>query len=121
MEILDKFRNWKDIEEHPAGTIIFSEGEPAEVLYVIISGKVELNLHGERLELVGEGELIGEIALSPPDTRYATAKSLTSVKLARMDRDQLNHFMGENTEFPLHVMTVLANRLRAITRRLGSV
>lgn len=116
MEFLDKFRNWKDIEEHPAQTIIFAEGSPAEVLYVIISGEVELNLRGEPLDTAGGGDLIGETAISPSDTRNATAIALTDVKLASLDRDQLNQLMGESTEFSLHVMAVLANRLRAVNR-----
>lgn len=116
MEFLKKFSNWKDVEEHDAQTIIFSEGGPADVLYVILSGEVLLSLRGEPLETAGEGSLIGEMAISSPDTRSATATSLTNVKLARIKRDQFNELMTESTEFSLHVMSELANRLRAVNR-----
>jgi CRP-like cAMP-binding protein len=116
MEFLKKFSNWKDVEEHDAQTVIFSEGSPADVLYVILSGEVQLSLRGEPLETAGEGGLIGEMAIASSDTRSATATSITSVKLARIERDQFNQLMTESTEFSLHVMAELANRLRAVNR-----
>ena len=47
-------------------------------------------------------------------TRSASATALTKVKLARLNREQFRDFVGGNAEFALHVMSVLANRLRAI-------
>ncbi|MGA9575088.1 MAG: cyclic nucleotide-binding domain-containing protein [Lysobacterales bacterium] len=124
MEFLNKFRNWKEIEEHAAGSVIYPEGNPAEFLYVIVSGEVELSLGGELLEVEKLGGIIGEMALFDSAERSATAKALTDVKLARLDRDQLTAMMKENIEFSLQIMAVLANRLRAVNKyfsmRLGS-
>jgi CRP-like cAMP-binding protein len=114
MRFLEMFRDWEDIEEFRAGTVIFSEQDPADVMYVIISGDVELTLHGQPLGAEGEGGIIGEMAMINSSTRSATATTLTKVKLARLDRDQFRVFIHENTEFSLHVMAVLANRLRAV-------
>ncbi len=116
MEFLKMLRGWKDVEEYPAETIIFPEGDPADVLYIIMSGEVELTLRGEPLGTERTGGIIGEMAISHSATRSATAKALTDVKLARLDRDQLSVLMRENTEFSLHVMAVLADRLRAVNK-----
>lgn len=120
MEFLKKFRNWKDVEEHPAQTVIFPEGNPADHLYVILSGEVELSLHGNMLEVEKTGGFIGEMALLDSAVRSATATALTDVKLARLDRDQLAGLMHENTEFSLQIMAVLANRLRAVNHYIAT-
>jgi len=104
------------VEEHRAGTVIFLERDPAEVMYVIISGEVELSLHGEPLGTESEGGIIGEMAMINSATCGATATALTEVKLARLDRDQVKTLIDKNTEFALHVMAVMANRLRAVDK-----
>jgi CRP-like cAMP-binding protein len=114
MRFLEMFRDWEDVEEYRARTVIFSERDPADVMYVILSGEIELTLHGEPLGAEGEGGIIGEMAMINAATRSATATTLTKVKLARLDRDQFRAFVDENSEFALHVMAVLANRLRAV-------
>ena len=115
MKYLKKmFRQWKDVEEHSAQTVIFTEGAPADALYIILSGEVELSLRGESLGTEGVGGLIGEMAISPSAARKTTATALTDIKLARLTRDQLNMLMTKDTEFSLHVITILADRLRAV-------
>jgi CRP/FNR family transcriptional regulator len=120
MEFLKKFGNWKDIVEHPSETVIFPEGSPAEYLYVIIAGEVELTLRKEPLVIESVGGIIGETALFESATRNATATALSDVKLARIDRDQLGELMKESTEFSLQLMSVLANRLRAVNNYISS-
>jgi CRP-like cAMP-binding protein len=118
MKFVERFRDWEDMVEHPKRTVIFAEREPADVMYVIISGEVELTLHGEPLGLEGEGGIIGEMAMINATSRSATATSLTKVKLARLDREQFKLLVGENADFALHVMAVLANRLRAVNEHI---
>jgi len=114
MEFLEMFRDWEDTEEYDARTVIFSERDPADVMYVILSGDIELTLHGEPLGAEGKGGIIGEMAMINSATRSATATTLSKVKLARLDRDEFKALIAGNTEFSLHVMAVLANRLRAV-------
>ena len=114
MKFYEMFRNWKDVEEFRAKTVIFSEGDKAEVMYVILSGDIELTLHGEPLGAEGEGGIIGEMAMINGSPRSATATTLSKVKLARVNRDQFREFVHKDAEFSLHVMAVLANRLRAV-------
>lgn len=120
MEFLKKFRNWKDVEEHPVQTVIFPEGSPADHLYIILSGEVGLSLRGNTLEVEKTGGFIGEMALFESAACSATATALTDVKLARLDRDQLAGLMHESTEFSLQIMSVLANRLRAINEYIAT-
>jgi CRP-like cAMP-binding protein len=38
----------------------------------------------------------------------------------RLDHDQLRVFIDEDTEFTLHVMAVMANRLRAVDKFIST-
>jgi CRP-like cAMP-binding protein len=114
MGFLEMFRNWDDVVEYRAKTVIFSERDAADVMYVILAGEIELTLHGEPLGAESEGGIIGEMAMINTAPRSATATALSKVKLARVTREQFRKFVSENTEFSLLVMAVLANRLRAV-------
>ena len=120
MNILEMFGDWEDVEEHEAKTVIFNECEPADVMYIILSGDVELTLHGEPLGAEGEGGIVGEMAMINSATRSATATALTPVRLARLTQEQFRELIDENTGFSLHVMAVLANRLRAVNQYITS-
>ncbi len=124
MNLQEMFRDWEDIVEFPKKTVIFSERDAADYMYVVISGDVELTLLGEPLGMEGPGGMIGEMAMIHSiANRSATATTLTKVKLARLDRDRFKKLVGENADFALHIMEVLANRLIVantfITRQLS--
>lgn len=120
MKFLDMFRNWQDMVEFDAGAVIFEEGSMADVMYVILSGEIELTLRGEHLDKEKAGGVIGEMAMINSGTRNATAIALTNVRLARMDHDQFKDFIRKNSDFSMHVMAVLANRLRAVDRFMSA-
>ena len=112
MRLVELFRDWEDVEVHRARTVIFSERDSAEVMYVILKGEIELTLRGEPLGAEAEGGIVGEMAMIGNATRSATATTLTKVKLARINRDQFRALVAENVDFSLHIMAVLANRLK---------
>ena len=116
MNILRLFRDWDSVEEFDAGAVIFSERDPAEVMYVILEGKVELTLQGASLGTEVQGGIIGEMAVIDAGTRSATATAASKVRLARVDRDQFRKLVKKNPKFSLHAMTAFANRLRAVDR-----
>ncbi len=116
MNILRLFRDWDSVEEFDAGAVIFSERDPAEVMYVILEGKVELTLQGASLGTEVQGGIIGEMAVIDAGTRSTTATAASKVRLARVDRDQFRKLVKKNPKFSLHAMTAFANRLRAVDR-----
>ena len=116
MKALPVFRNWKDVVEFQPDAVIFTEGDLADALFVILSGDVELTLHGASLGMEGEGSIIGEMAMLDSAPRRSTAVARSAVRLARLDRAQFQKLIRENAEFALRSMTALANRLRAVDR-----
>ena len=120
MKFLELFQNWKDVVEFDVQTVVFTAGAPAEVFYFILSGEVELSLYGNMLSTEGVGGIFGEMAMIPSATQCTTATTLSGVTLARFDHSQLKELIHKNGEFPLHLMAVLANRLRAVDKFIST-
>lgn len=120
MNLLEIFEDWDDIVDLKSNQEIFSEQTPADVMYVILKGDVEMTLHGEPLGMESAGGIVGEMAMINSSTRSASATTLTKVRAARLDRDQFREMIRHNPDFALHVMAVLANRLRAINEYVAS-
>lgn len=120
MGIIRLFRDWREVEEFDPEAVIFTEGDPADELYVILAGEVALTLHGESLGSERKGSIIGEMAMLESATRNATATARSKVKVAKLDRRQLQKMIRESPEFSLRAMTVLAGRLRAVDRYISA-
>lgn len=114
MNFLKKIQKRSDIKDYPAHTEIFAEDDPAEALYIVISGELELTLGDDLLSTESETSVIGEMALIEDARQGTTASTLSEVKLVRLNREQLHDFMLESPEFSLHVMNTLATRLRLV-------
>lgn len=112
MNMLDYFKNWEDIVEFPKKTEMFHELDAADYMYVILSGEVEVSLRGEPLGAELEGGIVGEMAMINNSTRSATAFTLSKVRAARVNREQFKEIIVDNPDFALHLMQVMANRLR---------
>ena len=120
MNFLKLFEDWEDRETFEARSVIFSEDEPADVMYVILSGKVEMSLHGEVLGTEGVGGIIGEMAIVNAAARNSCATAQTDVVLARLDKGHIREMVDLSSEFSLHAMATLANRLRAVDRYISA-
>ncbi len=120
MNILELFNDWEDVVKCKSGTVLFAERTPADYMYVVLDGEIELSLHNEPLGVEMDGGIIGEMAMIVDSTRSATATALVKTKLARVNREQFRELVASNADFALHVMSILANRLRAINEQVTS-
>lgn len=115
MNPLNLFSSTTDVDKYQSGDTIFKEGEPGDRLYVVRRGKVELSVHGKPLETVEEGDIIGELSLIDRFARSATAIARSSCELIPVDEQRFRNLVSENPFFALHVMEVMAERLRRTT------
>ncbi len=120
MSFLRKFRYWENVDEFSAGQVVFTESDPADVLFVVLAGEVRLTLRGELLATEGEGGIIGEMAMIDSANNSTTATAIGDLRLARLDHEQLRKVIAENGEFAMHVMGVLANRLRSVDQYIAT-
>lgn len=114
MDYLELFRGWKNVVEHDAGTVIYSANDPADVLYVILDGEVELHVRNGLLAVECKGGIIGEMAMLESAKRNAVATAATDIRLAVIDRCEVRELLARSTDFSLQLMTVLTDRLRSL-------
>jgi len=94
-----------------AGEVLFSKGDHADRLYMIISG----DIHLEQIDLtLREGELFGEIGLFSADRqRTQTARALTDVHLLWLSEGELAQICYQNPGIAFYFLKLTTNRLLA--------
>ncbi len=100
------------VRSYKAGDIIFQEGDPAEELFIVKSGKVEIRLGNRLLDTLGDMSIFGEMALIDNGPRSATAIAATDSMLVPVSEKQFLLMVGRTPFFALNVMRVLVKRLR---------
>jgi CRP-like cAMP-binding protein len=108
-------RNEKDIRSFPAGAMIFAEGDPADSMYGVVEGAVDIVVGDRIIETAEPGTLFGEMALIDKKPRSARAIATTACRLARIDERRFLFLVQQTPNFALHVMRTLADRLRQRT------
>ena len=98
------------------GEYIFREGDDASFLYMIHKGQVEISKSkGDRkevLQVLKEGEFLGEMAIIDSLPRSADAMALEDCELIRMDDESFDSSIKDNHTFALSVIHCLSDRLR---------
>lgn len=78
-----------------AGTVIVAEGDPADALYVLVEGGVEVSARGEhggpeqKIRVMTGPTYFGEIGVLEGIPRTATVTALTACRCERIDGDTL--------------------------------
>jgi len=111
MQLLELFSDWEDQVSFPRGAIVFRNGEDADFLYVVTEGEVELRIGEEPLAAEMTGGIFGEMALVEAK-RSADAVTIRPSRLARINRDQFRELVQQNPDLAIHLIAVVANRLR---------
>jgi CRP/FNR family cyclic AMP-dependent transcriptional regulator len=93
-------------------TLSFREGEPAQELYIVKSGKVEVRLGNRVLDRLPELSIFGEMALVDHSPRSATVVAATDTTIVPVGEKQFLFLVSRAPHFALNVMRVLGKRLR---------
>ena len=112
MDLRDLFGNPEDGKVFKAGTTIFTEGTLGDVMYVVLDGEVEVRVGGKVIEVVKPGDFFGEMVLIDFSPRSATALAKSDCRLVAIDEKRFVETIYETPFFAVHVMRVLASRLR---------
>jgi len=107
-------------EQHTAGTRLFSEGDPGDKLYVIISGAVRIShqLEGmgeEALAILEGGNYFGEMALIEDAPRSADAIAHKGATLLTIDRTEMEQLLFVDRELAYAVLWTFC---RTLSKRL---
>jgi len=98
--------------------VIMSEGEMAMRMYVVLQGRVAIQVQGNLVQRVGVGGAFGEMALLEKSRRTARAIAETDCALLPINRDDFLSLVRARPSFGVSMLLALSERLRNATARL---
>src|SRR5262245_30735867 len=96
---VELFRNESEVEEFADGETIFREGERGDAMFVVIEGSVEIRAPGLGVEVLGPGEVFGEMALIDQGPRAATVIARSACRVARVPEKRFLYMVRETPHF----------------------
>jgi CRP-like cAMP-binding protein len=99
------------------GSTIFSKGDPGSGLVAVISGTVKISISSPDgrsaiLNLIGPGEIFGEVAVLDGQARTADATANTNCEIFVIDRREFLPFVRSQPALAMKFIELLCARLR---------
>ena len=106
----------------PAGEVLFREGEESPCIYLVISGKVALEIWATgrgatRIQTVGPGRLLGWTPILTKQPMTAQAVAMEPCRLIALNALQVLEACAQNPSFGMEFMRRTA---LAVSRRLNA-
>ena len=110
---------------YPASAIIINEGDVADSLFIVLSGRVKVyssNLDGREVVIAvhGPGEYVGELALDG-GPRSASVMTLEPTTCSVVSGSSLRDFIGAHPDFASHLIRKLIRSVRQTTESVKSL
>lgn len=104
-----------------SGDTLFREGEPGDALYVLVSGRLRVLVHGPAgadvlVAEIGRGEPVGEMALLTGAPRSATVMAVRDSRLVRLSQAAFERIVERCPRAMLLVTRRLVQRLQQTTQ-----
>ncbi|MEQ1519510.1 MAG: cyclic nucleotide-binding domain-containing protein [Usitatibacteraceae bacterium] len=116
----------KNIFTKPINADLFSK-PIVHRMYFLTTGEVELTASGKRIDIVGPGDVFGEMAViseidghSTSSLRSATAVTRTDCTGYSLDGAETEAGLHKTPEFALMLMSLMFERLRLLAARLAT-
>jgi CRP/FNR family transcriptional regulator, cyclic AMP receptor protein len=115
---LETVASGRHLSTHAKNQIVFTQGEPAEAVFYIRSGKIKLTVvskHGKEaiVAILGKDEFFGEGCLIGQPKRLATAVAMSECVTMRVDKAEIMRVLGEEPLFSkMFVSHILARSAR---------
>lgn len=105
------------------GSTVFSKGEPGHGLLAVLSGVVKISSSSDEgkevvFNLIGKGEVFGEIALLDGGPRTATATALTDCVLLALDRRDFMPLLLADATMAVKLLEIVSGRLRRTSEQI---
>jgi len=100
------------------GEVLFKQGDQADSLYIVVSGRLRVVATGNdgsetRLAELGIGETVGEMGVISGEPRSATVYATRDTQLAKLSKAALDTVVGRH---PHAMLSVISSRLIARVR-----
>ena len=111
------FRTADNFESYAPGQMIFEEGQPGDIMYVVKDGEVEILVGADVVETLDAGEIFGEMALIDGKSRSAGARAKTDCQVVPVNEQRFTFLVQQTPHFALSVMKTMGERLRNMNAR----
>lgn len=106
----------------PAGSLLFLEGDDAHTVLFLLEGQVKILITSSAgrevvLDVLGPGEIIGELSAIDGLPRSATATALSPVEIATVRTSDFHAMLEARSSIAPQLLLLIADRLRSTSRR----
>jgi CRP/FNR family cyclic AMP-dependent transcriptional regulator len=113
------------VKNFAKNTVIVSEGDETDSLYIVIAGSVKVFVSDEEGKEVvlctqGPGEYFGEMVLDG-GPRSASVMTLEPSRFAVITRNRFREFLHDHPAFAIHLVEKLIQRTRMLTENVKSL
>jgi len=103
------------------GDTLFAQGTPGDKLFGILSGRLMISAgspNGSQvlLNVVGQGEIVGEIAFLDGGLRTASGRAASPINCFTIDRTAFFNLLQQFPQLSIHLMQLLCQRVRWMTK-----
>ena len=138
MPYLDEFRvvmprkTWKSLETslppsvYQKDQIVYSQGEPADRFYYLVSGQVKIYLSSESgmektLTLLEPGQIFGEAAFFDQLPRVSSAKTLSRSQIIPITRQNLTFCFSQDPDLAFCLLEYLSRTIRMLSAQVDNM
>lgn len=122
-ESLDQVTSHAVTRTHPANRVILLENDWGGSVYFIIDGWIKIRTHNVdgkevTLNIVGKGEIVGEMAALEESPRSTDAITLTTTTISSIPAQDFVNLLKSEPLAGIRLSQLMAKRLRQLNRRL---
>jgi CRP/FNR family cyclic AMP-dependent transcriptional regulator len=123
---IDMLLQYARVERHRAGQEIFAKGSPGQSMFAVLRGTVKISAPSPAgkeivLNLIGPGEIFGEIALLDGLERSGDAAAMTDCELLTLNRRDVIPILEKRPDICMTLLKILCERLRRTSEQVEDV
>lgn len=113
---LARFSDILITREYSDGEIVYSQGSPAQTLYIVNSGRVKIyktspDGREQVIRILSPGDFFGEAVLFGEQTLAASAAALEDTRICHLDKDRAEEVIYRNPGIAHKILAALSLRL----------
>lgn len=85
-----------EMQYFPADYVIFKQGDPGDIMYVIKRGKAQVIRDDNILAVLSDNAFFGEMALVSNEPRNATVKTVTDIEVLTLKKKDFMRLLETN-------------------------
>ncbi len=106
--------------------VLFSTGDPAERVYLLLKGRVKIYQVAENgkeiiLDVVGKGDVVGDMAVMEEGERTACAQAIDETVAVSISWEDFSHLMQQSPKLGFAMMELMAHRLAGMQRTFMNI